>query len=489
MPVSFKIISYKGQPYQGDDVVVIDQEGGSIGRLDSCELALPDAEKTISRHHATVSYEDGVFILADTSLAGTYIDEDPEPLHNASIELLDGMMLRIGDYQIQVSLQQESQEGFPDFLSEDSTSMPFSESEPSPFSGPEASPFADDDALLNLSASKEQESPLLEEDESILESDELNPFAEPPRDESFISSAESNDNFSTLHDSFIPPEPSGERVASNEIPEDFNFEELFNIDSESPSPEQVTEAKGSEQANELNALLDGQLPETPEQPLPEPAVAGAVESTAPEPPLVQTGPSSVNGAGGDLYRAFLSGAELTQQGDLNPEQQLDRMNRIGSMFRQFVESTVAVLRSRAEFKSLFRVSVTTIKKADNNPLKFSVTTEEALQHLFNDGQGGFKKSVDAIDEGFQDLLNHQMAIQAGIQASLLEILRQFDPDRIEKQYEEGLVLNKKAKCWDKYREVYNQMAEHAIDDFYGDSFADAYEKQMKQIMAINQKQH
>ena len=87
-------------------------------------------------------------------------------------------------------------------------------------------------------------------------------------------------------------------------------------------------------------------------------------------------------------------AQLKNQDFNNP---VEKMTRIGAMFRQFVDSTVNVLRGRSEFKSMFRVSVTTIKRSDNNPLKFAVTTDEALKHLINDGQGGFKKSYESID--------------------------------------------------------------------------------------------
>ena len=151
------------------------------------------------------------------------------------------------------------------------------------------------------------------------------------------------------------------------------------------------------------------------------------------------------------------------------------------MFRQFVDNTVAVLRSRAEFKSLFRVSVTTIRKSDNNPLKFAVTTDEAMKHLLNDGQGGFKPALESIDEGFNDLLNHQLAMQAGIQASLQDILEQFNPQRIEKKFDQGLVLQKKSKCWEHYLEIYEQLTETAVDEFFGDAFSEAYEKQMQQL--------
>jgi len=294
--------------------------------------------------------------------------------------------------------------------------------------------------------------------------------------DNFISPSDGNAKLSSLHDSFIPPSPTGERHANDEIPEDFNFEELFE------QPSVVSEISGGTSAGE--SLQSASLQQGNEVAASEELsfFSESLSTAAPKPVSVQPEAleqSSLKSSE-NLYAAFLQGAELNQN-ELLSSDQVDRMRRIGAMFRQFVDSTVAVLRSRAEFKSLFRVTVTTIKRMDNNPLKFSVNTEEALQHLLNDGQGGFKPSVEAIEEAFQDVLNHQLAMQAGIQASLQEILNQFAPDCIEKQFKEGLVLNKKAKCWDRYCEIYSQLAEVAVEDFYGDTFADAYEKQMKQI--------
>ncbi len=471
MPVSLKIVSFKGQPYDHNEAVVIGRDGGTIGRQDSCDLALPDKEKVVSRHHANISYDNDTFILSDTSLGGTYVDNNPTPINNASITLFDGMLLRMGDYEILVNILPESAEASTDFPGFNEQQTP-AESD--------LNPFGEENALLNLSGNGSQadsgfhENPFASEDED-------NPFlTDSDQQEDFVPSTESNQNFSALHDSFIPPEPTGERHANDEIPEDFNFEELFNLEPATEHAAEPTEADYFK--NQDNALLDGGDAGQTEDALLAPddtASSDAVSAVD----VPQVSPPRSRDSSSGLFQAFLQGAGL-QSTDFESARQQDIIRRVGSMFRQFTESTVAVLRSRAEFKSLFRVSVTTIKKTDNNPLKFSVTTDEALRHLMNDGQGGFKKSVDAIDEGFQDILNHQMAIQAGIQASLLEILKQFDPNRIEKQYEEGLVLNKKAKCWDKYCEIYARLSENAVDDFYGDAFADAYEQQMKQIMSV-----
>jgi len=468
MFISLRIISFKGQPYENTEPFIFHKGGGKIGRSETCNLVLTDEDKIISRNHAIIFYENGRFMLKDTSLAGTFFDDNPVPLHDASIALTDGMMLRIGEYQIQVDLLSDDNDVLSVNASPDFGLTPIVESD--------GHNSEENNSLINLTGSSVDDDCLISE----------NPFA---MDEQLgPSMSDQQDSFSSvspLHDSFIPPSPAENGQVNNEIPDDFNFEELFELDPTSEShPDKPPEILTSQR----NELLGESAPEL--------KVSDAV-FFAQGSDKTDAGTSVMDSVNKiteqahkknseTLYTDFLQGAKMHQAGIALTEQ-TEKMHRVGAMFRQFVDGTMAVLRSRAEFKSLFRVTVTTIKKTDNNPLKFSVTTDEALKHLLDNEQDGFKQSVEAIVEGFQDILNHQMAIQAGIQASIHEILSQFAPDRIERQFEDGLVLNKKAKCWDRYCKIYSQLSEQAIEEFYGDAFAKAYEQQMKQILTVNQK--
>lgn len=499
MPLILKILSFNGQPYTEGEDVIIDEQGGTIGRSDTNTLILADEKKTISRRHATVEFENGQYKLIDSSLAGTFIDNAIEPINNASVQLVDGMQIRIGDYAIVCSITDEVSpflstapvNPFADdsinIKAEDNALLDNVESDfNSPFlAGEQEHDFSED---LLASVEKNTASDLLNTSENNLLLDQVTPDFNgmtPLADNSLLDTAAEMEgqadqglmaeNVSSLNDSFVPAEPIKKNsiLDNGEMPEDFNFEDLFKLEdkeSEYPSSDQqlvvdepVVEAiKPAELKQDTYAHpATVQAPSAPDK---------DVVATNQAPDIEKT----------QLLQAFLRGAQIDPENiDFsNPD---EKMSRIGTMFRQFVESTVSVLRSRAEFKSLFRVSVTTIKRSDNNPLKFAVTTDEAIKHLINDGQGGFKKSVESIDEGFNDLLNHQLAMQAGIQASLTDILRQFDPATIEKQYEEGIVLQKKSKCWEKYIQVHTRLSETAVDDFFGDAFSEAYEKQMKQL--------
>ncbi|MFI3217807.1 MAG: type VI secretion system-associated FHA domain protein TagH, partial [Methylococcales bacterium] len=99
--------------------------------------------------------------------------------------------------------------------------------------------------------------------------------------------------------------------------------------------------------------------------------------------------------------------------------------------------------------------------------------------LLENKTDAFLTSTAAIEESFNDIMNHQLAMKAGIQASLADLLQTFDLKVIEKQFEQGLVLQKKAKCKESYEKTYHNTVEDAVENFFGDAFVDAYEKQMR----------
>jgi type VI secretion system FHA domain protein len=179
-----------------------------------------------------------------------------------------------------------------------------------------------------------------------------------------------------------------------------------------------------------------------------------------------------------LLREFLAGAGIGELSGVPAEQWPALMRTSGALLRSMVDGLMQVLRARAELKSQFRVSVTTMRSVDNNPLKFTPSVDDAMKLMLAPTNPGFLPPQTAVSEGFRDIMNHQIAMTAGIQAALAEILVRFDPQLIEKNHVEGVLFQKKAKCWEYYVEEYPQLKALAQEEFFGDAFADAYEKQM-----------
>ncbi|MCK4986678.1 MAG: type VI secretion system-associated FHA domain protein TagH, partial [Desulfobacterales bacterium] len=157
------------------------------------------------------------------------------------------------------------------------------------------------------------------------------------------------------------------------------------------------------------------------------------------------------------------------------------MRTAGALIRELTAGLMTILKGRSELKAQIRVPVTILRPTENNPLKFSPRVDEALKLLLTKNHSGFIDAVDAVREGYQDVMHHQLAITAGVQASLMNVLKRFDPQQFEKKYQEGIVIQKRAKCWDSYSQAYREIVREALENFFGEAFAQAYEDQLLKL--------
>jgi type VI secretion system FHA domain protein len=584
MSLTLTVITFKNQPVTGIRPVTIGSNGGGIGRSDDNALVLPDTEKFVSRHHASISFENGCYYLSDTSLGGVFINNRESPVHNATERIENGMTLKVGEYEIAVAITNEQVTDDFQFAYKPTSNASFHVDEPW---------IAEEEVSLNS---------LMRD--NFPSHDELVQAKTGVHSTAFESALKANQ--SPLFDSYIAPDitPTSTSVANETIPENFSFEDLFSesdleiktppstskkatvdndfedffgaalsdmeLDTEteqSVKMDAISAEKGHEPVTEPEnpffktesndfedffgtAVSDMEMGTETEQLVKIEAVSAETEHepvAEPENPFFKSEPSAFTSielpvvdipemeidkpdtilkepvvdwaknshevisspikqglqtqqpshvdkfapakfaddfhpktaalADSALFNAFLQGA-VVECNEILPEQQTETLHRVGQMFRKLIDGTVAVLRSRAEFKSLCRVNMTVIRAANNNPLKFTVSTDDVLRQLIENKTDGFLASTAAIEESFNDIMNHQLAMQAGIQASLTDLLKTFDPKIIEKQFEQGLVLQKKSKCWDKYEETYRNTVEDAVENFFGEEFVKAYEKQM-----------
>ena len=88
--------------------------------------------------------------------------------------------------------------------------------------------------------------------------------------------------------------------------------------------------------------------------------------------------------------------------------------QFGKILHVVVAGLMDVLRARDKIKDEFRMRMTTYKQADNNPLKFSVNVEDALHNLLVKRNAAYLGPVEAFEDAFLDVRNHQMAMLAGV---------------------------------------------------------------------------
>jgi type VI secretion system protein len=97
----------RGKPGRGGSIV-FGVGGGGIGRAHDNDWVLPDPQRYLSAHHARVQFRDGNYYLLDTSTNGVYINDGSAPLgRRNAYALRDGDRLRLGDYQLTVSIDTE----------------------------------------------------------------------------------------------------------------------------------------------------------------------------------------------------------------------------------------------------------------------------------------------------------------------------------------------------------------------------------------------
>lgn len=171
-------------------------------------------------------------------------------------------------------------------------------------------------------------------------------------------------------------------------------------------------------------------------------------------------------------------------GNADPEAML---RSVGEVFRAMTEGLREVLMSRAAIKGDMRVEQTMIQARNNNPLKFSVTADDAVAALLTKDRPGYMQPLAAAKEAFNDVKSHELAVMAGVQTALMSLLQRFDPATLEKRMSQGLLASvlpgaRKAGYWDSFTEVYKQIAQEAEDDFqavFGREFAKAYKAQTR----------
>jgi len=109
MALKLTVVSDQRAPLGTRGSIVFGVGGGSIGRAHDNDWVLPDPERYLSAHHARVRFRDGTFVLFDTSTNGVYVNERNEALGRRAIYALrDGDRLRLGEYQIAVSIDAEA---------------------------------------------------------------------------------------------------------------------------------------------------------------------------------------------------------------------------------------------------------------------------------------------------------------------------------------------------------------------------------------------
>jgi type VI secretion system FHA domain protein len=169
---------------------------------------------------------------------------------------------------------------------------------------------------------------------------------------------------------------------------------------------------------------------------------------------------------------------------------------LGYILRTVIQGVIDVLQARAEIKGQFHLPVTVVKRAENNPLKFAVNAEDALNTLLGRRNPAYLAPIDAFEDAFDDIRFHQLAMLAGMRAGFEAVMERFDPERLQADFDRRgkaglLAMASKARYWELYGEMFSDLAADRDKTFrrlFGEDFASAYEKQLEGLKRSRKRQ-
>ena len=452
-------------------------EGGSIGRESDNSWVLPHSK--VSGRHALISCRNAVYYIEDRSRNGTYLNSSKNRLERGRpYALKSGDRILIDPYEIMVSVGQDDHDdaernygGLSDYPSSDdrfAASNPFDADDP-------FSPRPIPSSGLNTPPEENAGQPL-----DPLQLLDLVPKRAPARN---APSAKDLERGSAMDGHYQPPAvvpaPAPASPAkANVIPQGYDPLAPDEPSSGSlPSPVEVP-------------FYEPPISHAPEPPAaaPLPVAPARMPPPSPErlPPVPERTPvaSSADPLISAEFADVLAGAGLDAD-SVTSEVARD----FGRILRVVVSGVMDILRSRQQIKDEFRMRMTRVKPAENNPLKFSANVDDALHNLLVKRNPAYLPPVEAFEDALADLRHHQIAMLAGMRVAFESMLAEFDPDRLQQEFDRQLskgLVPAKIRYWDLFREKRQDIVKDPEASFrrlFGDEFARAYEEQLKQLKA------
>ncbi|HUG61236.1 MAG TPA: type VI secretion system-associated FHA domain protein TagH [Methylomirabilota bacterium] len=499
MPLVLRIENEDRLPDGGPLFVEVFGRGLDLGRDQHLDWTLPDPSRFISGKHCEIRYRNGEYILNDVSTNGTYLAGSDQRIQSP-YRLRDGDRLTIGHYIVSVSIRDEVADSRDDDIAAVADAL---RQNPWQAGGEVAPPVA---AREFMPAPAMPRSDPLDWVVDIpppppipsFRPPEPPSFAPPPPPDAWnappptspsptasppTAPSQVDDWLGPPPPTAAPPEPvampTPRRPAPDIVPAPPAVE-----DWTIPAAPPIDGAGGSVPIAASNPLPPGPLPPMP-MPIPVP-MPGQPEPLPPgpmPPTPMPTAPASAISSSETIVRiARAAGIPEDVLARRTPDEMADE---IGQVLRLVTENLRQMLVARAETKSLVRSSSHTVIKAfDNNPLKFTPSSEEALRIMFGPPSRNYLGAGPAVEQGFSDLKRHQAETYSAMQSALEMLLKDLAPGAIESATEAdkgigGLVGSRKAKLWDTFAarwRALSQRSDERLLDAFMRMFAESYDR-------------
>ena len=490
---------------------------------------MADPDHTISRRHFTLAYRSGAWQITDESSNGTFVNREESPIGKGTARgLRDNDRLRVGPYEIEVLLQDDSLRAAGGR---------------SDGSGKASDPFAFDDPFGDPLAPAPDPAPgyrgMPDPSADYRYPREQAPIYRPAPQTPFHARTQ-DDHSSVMNDAMLPPARIGQMPlgsgglipADDLLPDDWEKDLLEGIGTPAQAPNLDPFAPAAApplvpplasplapplapppaaQSLPADPLLDMPFAASPAasrpavNPFEPPPASVPIASTPPvaapfqaplhgQVPVPPQAPSDAfaspvaQPADPGLMDAFLEGIGIPEA---RPSDAAATMRRLGEAFRAMVSGLRAVLMARASIKSEFRIEQTMFQARGNNPLTFSADDDDAITALLGVGRRIGMAPATAVSDALRDIRLHELASIAAMQSAVRAVLAGLDPDKIRADVEQagGLTLlpaQKKARAWDAYDALHQRTVQALSDDFdsvFGKAFARAYEEALQDLNA------
>lgn len=505
-------------PGSGDPMVMIGPSL-SIGRGNENDVVLPDPDRMLSKRHCVVENHNGNVVVVDISTNGTFLNYGKVALGGTQTPLNNGDILTLGPYELLVEISEDGARDPTQNIADPLLDGPVSHGNAVAASGTVDlldGQGGGDDFLDDLLSGREPlagpggvQRDQLGEDGLMppLGDDGLLPPLEDEADVG-IKGGSIPSHTPSASDNFRTPEFGSGGGGGSVIPDDWDEDFLSPNGGGDPfaEPEEAAMAPPPPAAPAFipddDPLLGGApvaqtIPAEPEAPVDlateqvseredATALPGAPAATPISPPV--TASLATGGADDAAARAFLKAAGA-QEVRIDADELTPTLTRMGHVMRIMIHGMREILMTRTSIKSEFRIEQTMIRAGGNNPLKFSITPEQAVEALVRPSSKGYLEATDAAEEALRDIKAHEVAMVTGMEAALKGVLKRLDPAVLEDKIQgkggiADLLKSKKARYWEIYETMFAEISDQAENDFhelFSKEFAKAYKDQLERL--------
>lgn len=518
MNIKLTVISTPdGSPLLPGQVIPL-SDGQIIGRAVNNQLILDDPSRVISSKHAEIKRQDEQITLVDHSTNGTFYNDQAIGRGQQQI-LNNGDHITIGDYQFSVALDMagadsaessatnlppglegvsflDSQEPTPEPVATPHTpnrtpAQPISNATPFGTDKPEVDDF--DQWLEPSTSASAADGTQWQRADSNSDTDPLLSLDNSPSDDPLLA-------FNTAPGSTRQAGTNWGETSSGDEDDLWWQAEFENV---APSQQAMPEIKFAAQPRSVppqNAApaqhrpdedtgpLATPPPQREHEPKTEPQHSSTETTLDITPPAPTQAPIQTN-----QQTSHQADEQTGQLGELlgleglSSAQQANLLKNSADIVHSTTDNLLSLLQSRASIKNELRTSRTMIQTTENNPLKFSASASEALRALFTNSSDAFLPAGRAVDESFNDIADHQVAVLYAMKVAFEHMLEQFQPSLLENKFRgqgKGLLTNLKTRTWDNYHQHYEHLKadkENTYNQLFGESFSLAYEQKLEEL--------